>query len=79
MQAKELGPCEVYVKTKCTRYLYPTSKKDRLELSSGCTLHDAHSIFNASVTGDAGFVYFLDDHTDFAVTTLIERKSDVAL
>ena len=38
---------------------------------------DVHFISDVSVTGDIAFVSVFEDHTDFAVTTLIKRKSEV--
>ena len=38
---------------------------------------DVHSLSIASVTGDIGFVYFLEDYTDFVVTMLIKRNFKV--
>jgi transposase InsO family protein len=77
MQAKDQG-CDDCIKGKFTRHSHPSSTSGPVEPLF--RMHtDVHFISDQSVTGDIGFVSFLEDNTDFAVTTLIKRKSEVAI
>ena len=64
----------------CQEQVYETLAPDFHEWAGWAVvwLHmDVYFISDVSVTGDIGFVSFFEDHTDFAVTTLIKRKSEV--
>ena len=80
MQAKE-PRCEDCIKTKFTRHSHPTSTNGPVEplfwLHTDVHLISDMSVSDVSVTGDIGFVSFLEDDTDFVVTTLIKRKFEV--
>ena len=74
---KALGPCDVCVKAKYTKHCHPTSANGPVKALF--RIHtDVHFLSNNSATGYIDFVSFLEDHFNFAVTILINRKSDVA-
>ena len=75
LQAKESAPCEACIEAKYLRHSHPSSSKKQ-EAPIGRLHTDVHFISNHSVTGHIGFVSFTEDRTDFALTTLIKRKTE---
>lgn len=76
LQAKD-KPCEECIEAKYIRHPHPKSvNKPTIPLFR---LHsDVHFVSDPSVTGHIGFVSFTECITDFAVTTLIKKKHEVA-